>query len=297
MIKDKPWTPATLKRRRWAGGDRGDVSRGIAGRPGRKPRTPAAPGGRPPSTEGTLASRGGGHQGPHAVVTMSCSRSRATHAGPSDFDTLLTILGHGAPADHADRSAGPRLDDDAQPGHPAGRYYHLTHDYLVPPLRQWLTQKQRETRRGRVEVLLSNLTASGAIVPNDADYPRPWSGWQSSGTSGPKNWTDADRRMMNAATRTICRDAATVLALAAAWSSLAFRIRERERGLVTPRTLAQGRFPAHSRAPTRARFPSRRASSGPRTHRGQHNGLCPRSRGGRTLALPRQTNRGTCCRS
>jgi hypothetical protein len=30
----------------------------------------------------------------------------------------------------------------------AGCYYQLTHDYLVPSLREWLTRKQKETRRG-----------------------------------------------------------------------------------------------------------------------------------------------------
>ena len=28
------------------------------------------------------------------------------------------------------------------------KYYQLTHDYLVPSLREWLTRKQKETRRG-----------------------------------------------------------------------------------------------------------------------------------------------------
>jgi hypothetical protein len=37
--------------------------------------------------------------------------------------------------------------------------YQLTHDYLVPPLRQWLTQKQRETWRGRAELRLAQRTA------------------------------------------------------------------------------------------------------------------------------------------
>ena len=41
-----------------------------------------------------------------------------------------------------------------------GRYYQLTHDYLVPSLREWLTRKQRETRRGRAELRLKELTAS-----------------------------------------------------------------------------------------------------------------------------------------
>ena len=34
-------------------------------------------------------------------------------------------------------------------------YYQLTHDYLVSSLREWLTRKQKETRRGRAELRLS----------------------------------------------------------------------------------------------------------------------------------------------
>ncbi|MBN1853601.1 MAG: serine/threonine-protein kinase, partial [Pirellulales bacterium] len=32
------------------------------------------------------------------------------------------------------------------------KYYQLTHDYLVPSLREWLTRKQKETWRGRAEL-------------------------------------------------------------------------------------------------------------------------------------------------
>ena len=35
------------------------------------------------------------------------------------------------------------------------RYYQLTHDYLVPNLRQWLTAKQKSTRSGRMELRLA----------------------------------------------------------------------------------------------------------------------------------------------
>ena len=35
------------------------------------------------------------------------------------------------------------------------RSYQLTHDYLVPSLRAWLTRKQRESRRGRAELRLA----------------------------------------------------------------------------------------------------------------------------------------------
>jgi hypothetical protein len=35
----------------------------------------------------------------------------------------------------------------------------LTHDYLVPSLRDWLTRKRKETRRGRAELLLADRAA------------------------------------------------------------------------------------------------------------------------------------------
>ncbi len=39
------------------------------------------------------------------------------------------------------------------------QHYQLTHDYLVPSLREWLGRKQRETRRGRAELLLEDRAA------------------------------------------------------------------------------------------------------------------------------------------
>jgi hypothetical protein len=56
-----------------------------------------------------------------------------------------------------------------------GKYYQLTHDYLVPSIREWLTRKQRETRRGRAEQLLEDLTnvwkKRDAVRPEDAYLP------------------------------------------------------------------------------------------------------------------------------
>src|SRR5262249_28581819 len=37
--------------------------------------------------------------------------------------------------------------------------YQLTHDYMVPALRQWLTRKQKETWHGRAELLLEERAA------------------------------------------------------------------------------------------------------------------------------------------
>jgi serine/threonine protein kinase len=41
----------------------------------------------------------------------------------------------------------------------SGRYYQLTHDYLVHSLREWLTRTKRETRRGRAEMVIEDRYA------------------------------------------------------------------------------------------------------------------------------------------
>jgi eukaryotic-like serine/threonine-protein kinase len=56
------------------------------------------------------------------------------------------------------------------------RHYQLTHDYLVPSLREWLTRRQKETRRGRAELRLADLAAAWNVrrenrhLPSLAEY-------------------------------------------------------------------------------------------------------------------------------
>src|SRR5262249_42198168 len=75
-----------------------------------------------------------------------------------DFDDLLRILDSEirliTPTD-------PEGKDDADPStvQAGAKYYQLTHDYLVHSLRDWLTRKQKETRKGRAELLLSDRAA------------------------------------------------------------------------------------------------------------------------------------------
>ncbi len=66
------------------------------------------------------------------------------------FNRLLEIL---------DRELHIITPTEVEPGRPAALYYQLTHDYLVPSLRQWLTQEQRRTWRGRAELCLEERTA------------------------------------------------------------------------------------------------------------------------------------------
>ena len=51
------------------------------------------------------------------------------------------------------------------------RYYQLTHDYLVHSLRDWLTRKQRETRRGRAALRLAERSALWNAKPENRRLP------------------------------------------------------------------------------------------------------------------------------
>jgi hypothetical protein len=79
---------------------------------------------------------------------------------PRDFDELSCILEEEVRLISKTEPEGPGEDHLQRPNHPHEPYYHLTHDYLVPAVRDWLTQKKGETERGRAELLLSELTTS-----------------------------------------------------------------------------------------------------------------------------------------
>ena len=67
------------------------------------------------------------------------------------FDDLLRILdGEIRLITPTDPESATAHGKRASATNPEKKYYQLTHDYLVPSLRDWLTRKQRETRRGRV---------------------------------------------------------------------------------------------------------------------------------------------------
>ena len=89
----------------------------------------------------------------------------------SDFDELMYILDNElrmvTPVDPMSRSG----EVDGAPGRKGETYYQLTHDYLVPSLRQWLSRKQRQTRRGRAELQLASTTALWCDRPDSRRLP------------------------------------------------------------------------------------------------------------------------------
>ena len=78
---------------------------------------------------------------------------------PSDFNDLLRILDGELRLITPTDPEGESLSNSARHSSLSTRYYQLTHDYLVPSLREWLTRKQRETRKGRAELRLTERAA------------------------------------------------------------------------------------------------------------------------------------------
>ncbi len=131
---------------------------------------------------------------------------------PRDFDDLLRILHRElrlvSPADlegvTADSSSGtPKSANE--------HYYQLTHDYLVPALRDWLTRKQRETRKGRAELLLAEQAEVWSGRRDKRQLPTFWQ-WANIGMLTDKlKWSDNQKRMMKKAGRHHVRRSAVVL--------------------------------------------------------------------------------------
>ena len=116
---------------------------------------------------------------------------------PKDFDDLLRILDSEirliTPTDPEGKEAADESTSQAQPGQ---KYYQLTHDYLVPSLRDWLTRKQKETSRGRAELLLADRAAVWNARPENRQLPSLLQWLQIRWLTQKKNWTPPQRKMM-----------------------------------------------------------------------------------------------------
>ena len=116
---------------------------------------------------------------------------------PRDFDDLIRILDGETRLITPTEQEGKEGADESTFQTQAGqKYYQLTHDYLVHSLRDWLTRKQKETRRGRAELLLADRAAVWNARPENRQLPslRQWLSirWLTAKT----NWTPPQQKMM-----------------------------------------------------------------------------------------------------
>jgi formylglycine-generating enzyme required for sulfatase activity/tetratricopeptide (TPR) repeat protein len=117
---------------------------------------------------------------------------------PGDFSALLALLDAElrllTPTDRAEVGAGAA-------GEAPARFYQLTHDYLVPSLRDWLTRKQKETRGGRAELRLAERAALWNDKPQNRHLPAWWEWLSIRLGTRKKDWTAPQQRMMRKAAR------------------------------------------------------------------------------------------------
>jgi serine/threonine protein kinase/tetratricopeptide (TPR) repeat protein len=202
MVKGKPWAPTTLKE---VGGMEGvgvtfleeTFSAATAPPLHRRHEKPAQA-----VLKALLPETGtdikGNMRSQEELLAASAYGSRT-----KDFDALLRILDSElrliTPTDHPE---GPDVQGKGEVVVTSGtRYYQLTHDYLVPALREWLTRKQKETRRGRAQLRLAELTALWSLKFETRHLPSLWEWEKIRLFTRRREWTPPQRRMMRAAGR------------------------------------------------------------------------------------------------
>jgi serine/threonine protein kinase/formylglycine-generating enzyme required for sulfatase activity len=215
MVKGRPWTPATLKE---VGGTEGigvtfleETFSASTAPPEHRLHQKAAQA----VLKALLPEQGtdikGHMRSRQELLQASCYAQR-----PREFEDLLRIL------DAELRLVTPTDPEGLQgevsppaPDAPGARYYQLTHDYLVPALGQWLTRKQRETRRGRARLRLAERAALWSAKPERRHLPAFWEWANILLFTRERDWSRPEHLMMRKATWRYAGQAAVLLLVSA----------------------------------------------------------------------------------
>ncbi len=173
MVKGKPWTPATLAD---VGGTEGvgvtfleETFSASTASPEHRLHQEAARG----VLKALLPASGTDIKGATRSFDELLAASGYSRR-PDEFDDLVHILDGEIRLITPTDAAGIEIED----ARPTKKYYQLTHDYLVPSLRAWLTQKQKESWRGRAEMCLQERTTQwhrgrlARLLPGPLEYVR-----------------------------------------------------------------------------------------------------------------------------
>jgi serine/threonine protein kinase/formylglycine-generating enzyme required for sulfatase activity len=128
---------------------------------------------------------------------------------PREFEDLILVLDQKLRLITPTDPLGQRVQEDNPPQDAAqnesrgesGVCFQLTHDYLVPTLSDWLHLKQRETRRGRAELLLTEQALWQDRQHGKPFLPSLWEWLSIRVLTDKQGWSDAERAMMRASDR------------------------------------------------------------------------------------------------
>jgi formylglycine-generating enzyme required for sulfatase activity len=199
MVKRKPWTPETFKQ---AGGAEGvgvtfleETFSARSAPPSHRIHQKAAQAVLKALLPETGSNIKGNMRSYDELLVVSGYGPR-----PDEFEELLRILDGELRLITPIEPEGSESDGQART-RVGEKYFLLTHDYLVPSIREWLTRKQRETRRGRAELKLGERSAAWNAKPENRQLPSV-SEWASIRLlTEKKDWTEPERRMMRRAGR------------------------------------------------------------------------------------------------
>lgn len=194
MVKGKPWTPATL---RHLGGAHGvgaafleQTFEGGDATPNHRLHQSAAR----RVLAALLPEAGSDIRGRRRSYREL--QSASGYATASRFEELLRLLDNElrliTPAD-------PPESMESASKNERQAYYQLTHDFLVPSLREWLERKQKETPRGRAELRLVDLAKIWNAKPEARHLPSTWEYLAIRRHTKMAFWTEDEARMMRAA--------------------------------------------------------------------------------------------------
>ena len=220
MVKSKPWTLATLKE---VGGTEGVGVTFLE-------ETFSAPSANPSHRFHQKAARAVlkcllPEQGSDIKGNMRSRQELLEASGygdhPKDFDELLRILDSEVRLITPTDPEGVDPDASNAKAETSHKYYQLTHDYLVPSLRDWLTRKQQETRRGRAELRLADRAGLWKEKRETRHLPSLWEFLNIRLLTDKRKWTPPQRKMMSRAGRAhgIRVSIAATVAIAALFSA------------------------------------------------------------------------------
>jgi serine/threonine protein kinase/formylglycine-generating enzyme required for sulfatase activity len=113
-----------------------------------------------------------------------------------EFDQLMNILNSEkrliTPTEPDESTASLEATSTDDRGH----HFQLTHDYLVPSLREWVFQEKRKTMRGRAELRLAERAALWKDKPDL--LPAWWEHANIALLTRRRDWTYTQRHMMRA---------------------------------------------------------------------------------------------------
>lgn len=232
MVKDKPWRPTTLHR---SGGIRGvgiAFLQEVLGGSRLRPHAPLVR----RILEALLPEAGQVIKG--SPVARSQLLVQAAPGSPRELDQVLDLLdGELKLVAKAGSSTGSSVGSSSRDSEPS---YQLTHDFLVPIVREWLAIDERGTRRGRARRRLQELSQAYKVSHDSRHLPRLREWLAIRLLTSPESWSDHQRTLMRRADRrwVTVGAAALIVLLVLAFGGRELRRQSAAQTLFTELTLA-----------------------------------------------------------